>query len=146
MEPFDRNRRLIEDFTERTLAAISTDYGRLLYLSTLRDLGTGEYSHSGLEALYPAGAVQEALAASHRSILDRIVQTSLERQFSDLKTCLGAYTEAIEELAARWSDVEFYRSLMPLGLSATLKELFCSNLAALLSAIQFDAATAAQAA
>ncbi|HET9401024.1 MAG TPA: hypothetical protein VFO34_08740 [Candidatus Acidoferrales bacterium] len=145
MDGFDRNRRLIEDFTDRTLAAISTDYGRLLYLSTLRDLGTGAYSHSGLETLYPAGAVQEALAASHRSIFDRILQTSLERQLYDLRNCFDAYTEDAAELATRWSDVEFYRSLMPLGLPGALKELFCTNLAALLAAIELEA-TAAQAA
>lgn len=145
MNDFDRNRRLIEDFTERTLAAISTDYGRLLYLSTLRDLGTGVYSHSGLETLYPAGAVQEALAASHRSIFDRILQTSLKVQLQDLKQCFDAYTGDAVELATRWSDVEFYRSLMPLGLRSAIKELFCTNLAALLSAIELEA-TAARAA
>lgn len=144
MDTVDRNQRLIEDFTERTLAAISTEYGRLLYLASLRDIGTGAYSHSGLEAIYPSGAVKETLTVSHRLIFERILQAPLERQYADLRACLAGYDEDLGALAARWAEVEFYRSLMPLGLSESYKELFCTNLPALLGAIESDEATAAK--
>jgi len=146
MEAFDRNRGVVEDFAERTLSAITTDYGRLLYVATLRDLGSGAYSHSGLESLYPMAAVQEALTASHEAVFERILEMPLSRQLQDLKACLMAYDEGVGDLAGRWKDLEFYRSLVPLGLSEETKELFCSNLEALLSIIESEGVTAGQAA
>ena len=62
---FQQNRRVIEDFTARTLAVISTDYGRLFYVASLRDLASGRYRHEGLMALYSEAAVQQALAHCH---------------------------------------------------------------------------------
>ena len=85
---FDRNKALIEDFTEVTLAAIPSDYGRLLYLSTLRDLATGRYVHSGLEEKYSEGAVHEVLDGVHHEIVIRILETPLDQQAADLGRCL----------------------------------------------------------
>lgn len=142
MEQFDRNRRIVEDFTERTLAFIPSEYSRLLYLASLRNLATGSYSHAGLEAIYSREAVQEALTATHKSILQRILQLPLEQQLRDLRRCLE--TRGGGEMGAatsRWSDVEFYRSMLPLGVSDVTKELFCSNLAAVLYVVETESPT-----
>ena len=142
MEQFDRNRRVVEDFTERTLAFIPSEYGRLLYLASLRNLATGSYSHAGLEAIYSREAVQEALTESHRSILERILQLSLEQQLRDLRRCLGTRGSAEPGgVTSRWSDAEFYRSMLPLGIPDATKELFCSNMAAVLYVIETESPT-----
>ena len=80
VERFQLNRRVIEDFTARTLAAIPSDYGRLLYVSSLRDLASGRYLHEGLAAIYPEQAVQQALARCHEELFARILETPLEQQ------------------------------------------------------------------
>lgn len=146
MEQFDRNRRIVEDFTERTLAFIPSEYGRLLYLASLRDLATGAYSHAGLEALYSREAVQEALAVTHRSILERILQLPLQQQLGDLRRCLGTHESGeMGAVTSRWSDVEFYRSMLPICIPEATKELFCSSLAAVLYVIETESPTGARA-
>lgn len=133
---FERNKALIEDFTERTLAAIPSEFGRLLYISTLRDLATGRYVHAGLEERYSEGAVHEVFAGSHREILTRILETPLEQQIVDLGRCLETMRGERRELAKQWRELEFYRAMLPLGLPSYVRELFCSNLETLLSILE----------
>src|SRR5260370_11954891 len=83
-----QNRRIIQDFTVTTLAAIPSPFGRLIYLSSLRDLASGRYEHAGLLALHPEEAVQQALANCHQEIFGRILETSLAEQAEDLRSFL----------------------------------------------------------
>ena len=141
LERFEQNRRVIEDFTARTLAAIPTDYARLLYVASLRDLASGRYVHEGLSAVYPEEAVQQALAYCHEELYGRILETPLEQQEWDLRGCLGTLDGEFWEILERWRELEFYRMLVPLGLPGYLRELFCSNLRILLAVLAEERAS-----
>jgi hypothetical protein len=130
---FDRQSKLMEDLSARTLAAIPSEYGRLIYLASLRDLATGTYSHAGLERLYPQGAVQEALSKVHREVCIRILETPLARQEMDLRFCLKGFDAEPEEVINQWRELESYRSLLPAGLPSYIRTLFCSNFETLVS-------------
>jgi hypothetical protein len=130
---FQQNRRVIEDFAARTLAAISTDYGRLFYVASLRDLASGRYRHEGLMALYSEAAVQQALAHCHEELFERVLETPLTEQEGDLRACLGTFEDEFWEIITRWQDLEFYRIMLPRGMPVYLRELFCSNVCALLA-------------
>jgi hypothetical protein len=132
-ESFDRNRRLTEDLTTRTLAAIASEYGKLIYLASLRDLASGGYRHEGLETLYPARAVQEALLQAHREVCARIMEMPLAQQEKDLINCWQGFDTAPEGLTGNWSELEAYRTLMPFGLPEYMRTLFCSNIETLIS-------------
>ena len=138
LESYLPNQRIIEDFSARTLAAIPTDYGRLLYLTSLRDLASGRYAHEGLESLYPAPAVQQALAYCHEEIYARILETSLEQQEWDLRACLTALEGDFWEIVELWKEDESYRALAPPGMPAYLRDLFCSNVRVLLDVLVQD--------
>jgi hypothetical protein len=140
-ESFDRNRKLTEDLTERTLAAISSEYGKLLYLASLRDLASGLYQHEGLEALYSAGCVQEALLQAHREVCSRIIEMPLALQEMDLLSCWGGFDLESEGLIDNWKESEAYRTLMPFGLPDYMRTLFCSNIETLLSVFEADRIT-----
>ena len=141
LERFQQNQRVIEDFSARTLAAIPSDYGRLLYVASLRDLASGRYRHEGLAAIYPEGAVQQALTHCHEELFARILEAPLEQQEWDLRSCLSALEGDLGEIVARWRELESYRLLLPTGMPNYLQELFCSNLRALLGLLLEERAT-----
>lgn len=119
-----------------TLAEISGEFARLAYMGSLRDLSSGRYEHAGLAALYPDDATQQALQLCHEQIFERVLETPLERQLEDLRECVSKMPGDQCETVAHWRRLEAYRVLMPECAPAYLKELFCSNLRALLEILQ----------
>ena len=127
-----QNRRVVQDFTVNSLAGIPGPYARLIYVSSLRDLSSGRYEHQGLAALYPEEAVQQALELCHEQIFERILEMPLEKQLEDLRDCLKAMDGELPAVVSHWRQLEPYRVLLPENAPGYLKELFFSNLRALL--------------
>ena len=99
----------------------------LLYVASLRDLGTGDYSHSGLEEAFPAGGVNESLKYCHEEIFRQVLELPLADQESDLKQACGQIEGGAAGVAERWLELEYFRLLVPLGTPDYLKDLFNSN-------------------
>jgi hypothetical protein len=129
---FQQNRRVIQDFTVTTLAGIPGLFARLVYLASLRDLSSGRYEHAGLSALYPDAAVQQALQLCHEQIFERILESPLASQEQDLRACLTGMEGGLLGAVSHWRRNEAYRVLQPEASPGYLKDLFCSNLRALL--------------
>lgn len=136
LSQFQQNRRVIQDFTATTLAGISGQFARLIYVASLRDLSSGRYEHQGLAALYPEEAVQQALQICHEQIFERILETPLSEQMEDLRSCLAAMEGGLSSAVSHWRQLEAYRVLLPEQAPDYLKELFLSNLRALLEILQ----------
>jgi hypothetical protein len=127
-----QNRRVIQDFTSTTLAMIPSAFARLTYLASLRDLSSGRYLHAGLVAVYKPEAVQQALEQCHEEIFERILESPLEEQARDLRAYLEAMDTGLAVSVFNWRKLEAYRTLLPVESPDYLKELFCSNIRALL--------------
>lgn len=127
-----QNRRIIQDFTLNTLAGIRGAYARLVYVASLRDLSSGRYEHQGLCALYPEEAVQEALRLCHEQVFERILESPLSEQMEDLRNCLAAMEGGLAGVVSHWRQLESYRVLLPEQVPDYLRDLFLSNLRALL--------------
>ncbi len=127
-----QNRRVIQDFTLTTLAGIPGLFARLSYLASLRDLSSGSYEHAGLSALYPDAAIQQSLQLCHEQIFERILEAPLSSQLEDLRACLAGMEGGLSAAVSHWRRMEAYRVLVPEVTPDYLKELFCSNLRALL--------------
>jgi hypothetical protein len=140
-ESFDQTKRLTEDLTERTLAGIPSEYGKLIYLASLRDLASGVYRHEGLEALYSAGSVRESLLQAHREVCGRILEMPLAMQEKDLRSCWRGFESDSEEVIGNWKESEAYRTLIPFGLPDYMRTLFCSNIETLLAVLESDRIT-----
>ena len=137
-----QNRRIIQDFSVTTLAVIASQFGRLIYIASLRDLSSGRYEHAGLSALYREEAVQQALAKCHEEVFERILETPLAIQERDLRICFENMPGGLISAVEHWSSLEAYRILLPEQSPEYLKELFCSNLRALLEILQAECSTA----
>jgi hypothetical protein len=137
-----QNRQVIQDFTYRTLAMIPSDLARLTYLASLRDLSSGRYGHSGLTAVYPREAVQQALEQCHEEIFERILESSLQEQEQNLRTYLENMEAGFSVAVASWRELEAYRTLLPVRAPGYLKELFCSNIRVLLEMLDQESGKA----
>jgi hypothetical protein len=135
-------RPIIQDFASTTLARIPRVYGRLIYISSLRDLSSGRYEHAGLAAVYSEDAVQDALELCHEQIFERILEMPLMRQEEDLRECLDHMEGGLEASTDHWLKLESYRVLIPEKSPDYLKELFCSNLRVLLQILRADCSKA----
>ena len=133
LERFQQSRAVIEDFSSQTLAAISSDFGRLYYVTSLKDLDSGRYEHDGLMSLYPENAVQAGLSHCHEELFSRILETPLRDQERDLRACLGSAGDKYWEVVETWRENHYFREMCPEGLPDYLCELFCSNMGALLA-------------
>jgi hypothetical protein len=134
--PLQQNRRVIQDFTSTTLAIIPSAFARLTYLASLRDLSSGRYAHAGLTAVYPPEAVQQALEQCHEEIFERILEAPLEEQKRDLRAHLKTMEPGLGVAVAHWRKLEAYRTLLPVEAPTYLKDLFCSNIRALLEILE----------
>ena len=128
-------RRIIQDFTETTLSSIANPFARLIYLASLRDISNGRYEHEGLSAGYSDEGVQEAIGLCHEQIFERILEMPLKLQEADLRKCLEGMDGGLRATAIHWRRMEAYRMLIPESAPDYLKELFYSNLRALLEII-----------
>jgi hypothetical protein len=132
-ERFQQSRCVIEDFSSRTLAAIPSIFGRLYYVSTLLDSATGRYKHDGLEDVYSESSVQEALGQCHEELFSRILETPLPEQERDLRKCLDTAGDRFWTIVETWRKDKSFQVMCPEAPPGYLKDLFCSNLGALLA-------------
>lgn len=136
LSQLQQNRRIIHDLTLSTLAAISSPFSRLAYLASLRDISTNVYDHAGLNAVYPKSAVRQALEQCHQELFERILETPLVVQEEDLRAHLRTLPNGSRKAAAQWRRMEAYRALLPAESPDYLKELFCSNVRAILEILE----------
>ena len=144
-EGYHRSRCVFEDFTSRTLAVIPSDFGRLYYVSSLKDSATGRYQHDGLLQMYSEDSVQEALGQCHEELFSRILETPLAEQERDLRRCLDSSGDRFWSVVETWREYKSFQAMCPEGLPSYLKDLFCSNLAALLAIFSSQRVTASPA-
>jgi hypothetical protein len=141
MDEILRIQPIVQDFTATTLAAIPNVFGRLTYIASLRDLSSGRYEHCGLEAVYPQDAVQEALAFCHQEIFSRVLEMPLSVQEQDLSEFLKGMPGVLPATIVHWRQLEAYRILPPEEAPDYLRELFFSNLRALLEILESQHST-----
>src|ERR1700750_737685 len=141
MDEILRIQPIVRDLTATTLAAIPNVFGRLTYIASLRDLSSGRYEHSGLAAVYPPDAVQEALKFCHREIFSRILEMPLSVQEQDFSECLDGMPGSLAATVAHWRQLEAYRMFPPEDAPDYLRELFFSNLRVLLEILEAQHST-----
>lgn len=131
-----QNRKVIQDFTLTTLAGIPGLFARLIYVASLRDFSSRRYEHAGLAALYPDEVLQQAIQVCHEQVFEKVLEIPLSSQQDDLRACLSAMEGGLCAALSHWQRLESYRFLIPEQSPDYLKELFCSNLRALLEILQ----------
>ena len=117
-----------DDLWQRTLAKISGNLNRMIYLASTRDYNSGRYHHAGLEGAFGYEAVRQALEAAHQEIFGKLTRSSLEELVRELELYVRSSGESPEELLRTWRTLQPYRVAIPLGVDRMAAELLLSNL------------------
>jgi len=128
---FDRSPA--SDLWRHTLSQISTTFGRLVFLSTLRDPNTGVYAHYGFAQRVGEEAAGAALLQSHCRCFSEWLGFSLEEQKADLDLYLSGIDSDKRTILYTWIRTKPYRNLIPASAMAVERELYNSDLEALLA-------------
>lgn len=124
------------DLWRRTLSQIPSMFGRLVYLSALRNANTGRYEHHGLAAHYGDEESDRVLRESHlKSFLDWI-SYPIEEQKADLDLYFSSLDGPRRSVIETWSRMPPYRSFVPASARDVERHLFLADLDVLLELLR----------
>ncbi len=126
------------DLWRNTLAQIPTLFGRLVYLSSLRNSNTGVYEHHGLAQIFGEQQADETMRRSHEQIFAEWLCFNLEQQKADLHEYLMNLEGSTDLVLSTWIRIAPYRNLTPAGARAVEKELFLADLEAVLELLNHE--------
>lgn len=126
-----------KDLRNRTLARMSGDLARLIYLASMRDYNTGEYYHEGLALQFGEEASRKALASCHRDLFERMVGCSIRELVEHLEVYVRNTRLPCSDFIRTWDRLQPYRVTIPLDCSSLAAQLFTSNIRTALAILEF---------
>ena len=118
----------------RTLSRISTHFGRLVFLASLRDSATGRYCHADLLRMLGSEDADRTLCRSHHQVFAEWLGFSLAEQKSDLDEYLQ--TPGNSRYATH------YRHLVPPTALDVERQLYLTDLETLMGLLEVEQAAA----
>jgi len=121
-----------------TLARISTLFGRLVYLSSLRNQDSGLYEHHGLAQMFGDEQTAETLRRSHARVFQEWLCLNLEQQKADLQEYLSELPGNPAAVLGTWLREAPYRNLVPTAAQNVERELYLADLETLLTLLKHE--------
>jgi hypothetical protein len=127
---------LKQEIWARTLARITTTFGRLVYLASLRNDTTGLYWDSGLGGHCSDAETNVLLREIHEEVFATWLSFSLKDQSEDLEQYLILLKEEKARDLGTWLTQVPYRKAIPDRAEAAERALFSTNLEFLLDVLR----------
>ena len=118
------------DSWRKTLSRIPTQFGRLVFISSLRDPLTGRYSHPPLSQIVGGEIADRTLCHSHHEIFSEWLGFTLAQQKADLDEYLGASNTPL--------NLAHYRDIAPATAHQVERQLYLTDLETLLELRRYE--------
>jgi hypothetical protein len=112
------------DLWKHTLSRISSAYGRLSYLASLRDANSGVYRHHGLAAMFGRDESARALRESHEQTFLEWLEMDLEGKTRDLREYVSNLEDPPDVVLAYLAATARNEFQLPDGARAAQRRLF----------------------
>jgi hypothetical protein len=130
------DRGAASDLWRHTLSQIPSVFGRLVYLSSLRNANSDEYEHHGLALVFGQDESSRTLKKSHRQAFNEWLKFNLEQQKADLDLYLAGLQEDKRTVLTAWLKLRPYRNLVPSSAQTEERRLYLADLVALIEMLQ----------
>lgn len=120
----------------RTLSRIPTLFGRLVYLSSMRNGNTGAYEHFGFAQRFSTREADRTLKTSHQDTFADWLSFSIEEQKGDLDSYLAELAEDRRAVLANWRLVPPFANLIPASARQAERDLFLSDMLLVLALME----------
>jgi hypothetical protein len=124
------------DLWRNTLVQLPSLFGRLVYLSSLRDQNTGLYEHHGMAQIFGEEEVNTALSQSHDKTFAEWLGYHLEEQKADLDLYLSTFEADKQTILETWIRLAPYRNLVPSTARDVERRLYLTDLETLLELLR----------
>ncbi|PYX65884.1 MAG: hypothetical protein DMG78_29375 [Acidobacteria bacterium] len=125
-----------EDLKNRTLAKISLEFARLIYLASTRDYNTGRYYHDGLAFRFSEALAAQALSDAHKEAFEDLALSPLEHLVDELHSYLRSVGAQSSEVIQVWEKLEPYRVAVPCESDPLTKRYFLGNVKIALAIVE----------
>jgi len=136
------DRGAVSNLWRNTLSRIPSVFGRLVYVSALRNPNNGRYEHHGLALLFGEDDANKALKKSHLQLFAEWLTFNLEQQKTDLDLYLSGLPDNREIVLENWLKLAPYRNLIPGSVRGVERRLYITDLTALLAVLKNAGAAA----
>jgi len=136
------SRGAASDLWRNTLSQIPSLFGKLVYLSSLRNANNGRYEHHGLALLFGEDEANKALKKSHAQAFGEWLTFNLEQQKADLEVYFRDITDDRHTVLKTWVKLAPYRNLVPASAKKEDRQLYVADLTAILTVLKYASAAA----
>jgi len=136
------DRGAVSNLWRNTLSRIPSVFGRLVYVSSLRNPNNGHYEHHGLALIFGEDDANKALKKSHLQLFAEWLTFNLEQQKADLDLYLSGLPDKRDIVLENWMKLVPYRNLIPSSVRGIERRLYITDLTALLVVLRGGGADA----
>ncbi len=134
--PAALDRSAFSDLWRNTLSQIPSVFGRLVYLSALRNQNTAKYEHHGLVLVFGEDEANKALRKSHVQAFAEWLSFNIEQQKADLDLYISALFEDKKTVLETWARIAPYKYLAPASARSVERRLFLADFKAILDVLK----------
>ena len=130
------DRSAASNLWRNTLSQIPSIFGRLVYISSLRNPNNGRYEHHGLALVYGEDQSNRALKKSHSETFKEWLTFSLEQQKADVELYISGLPDEPVQVIRTWLKLAPYRNLIPTSVRGVERRIYIDDLMVVLEVLK----------